>query len=45
MGAEIQDPDKFLEGSGKNRLHLKLFKQEDIKDEKVEYYVKQSFKS
>ena len=43
-GAEMQDPDSFLEGSGKNRRHLKIFQQGDIKNKKVEYYVKQSFK-
>jgi len=43
-GAEMQDPDDFLEGCGKNRRHLKISQQEDIKNKKVEYYVKQSFK-
>ena len=43
-GAEMQDPANFLEGSGKNRRHLKIFQQEDIKNKKVEYYIKQSFK-
>ena len=41
-GAEMQDPNNFLEGSGKNRRHLKIFQQEDIKNKKVEYYIKQS---
>ena len=43
-GAEMQDPDNFLEGSGKNRRHLKIFQQEDIKNKKVEYYINQSYK-
>jgi hypothetical protein len=43
-GAEMQDPNNFLEGSGKNRRHLKIFQQEDIKNKKVEDYIKQSFK-
>lgn len=43
-GAELQDADNFLEGSGKNRRHLKIFKEEDIKDKKSECYIKQSFK-
>ena len=42
-GAEMQDPDNFLEGSGTNRRHLKIFQKEDIKNKKVEYYIKQSF--
>jgi len=43
-GVELQDPDNYLEGSGKKRRHLKIFKQEDIKNKKVEYYIRQSFK-
>ncbi len=42
-GVEFQDSDNFLEGSGKLRRHLKIFKPEDIKKKKVAYYVKQSF--
>ena len=30
-GAEMKDPNNFLEGSGKNRRHLRMFQQEDIK--------------
>ena len=43
-GAQIQDPENFLEGSGKFRRHLKIFQKEDIKNKKVEYYIKQCFK-
>lgn len=39
----MQDPNDFLEGSGKYRRHLKIFQQEDVKNKEVEYYVKQSF--
>ncbi len=39
----MQDLDNFLEGSGANRRHLKSFQQEDIKNKKAEYYIKQSF--
>lgn len=42
-GIELQDPDNFLEGSGTNRRHLKIFQKEDINDKKAEYYIKQSF--
>jgi len=42
-GAEMQDPDNSLEGGGTNRRHLKIFQKEDIKNKKVEYYIKQSF--
>ena len=43
-GVELRDPENFLEGSGKNRRHLKIFQQEDVKNKKVEYYVSQSFR-
>ena len=43
-GAQMPDPDNFLEGSGKYRRHLKIYKPEDIKNKKVEYYIQQSFK-
>ncbi len=42
-GIEFQDADNFLEGSGKLRRHLKIYQQKDIKNNKVAYYVKQSF--
>ena len=42
-GAEMQDPDNFLEGSGTRRRHLKIFQKEDIKKKKTEYYIRQSF--
>ena len=43
-GAELSDPDDFLEGSGKYRRHIKILQQEDIKNKKVEYYIKESYK-
>ena len=42
-GAEMQDPDNLLEGSGANRRHLKIFQRKDIEDKKAKYYIKQSF--
>jgi hypothetical protein len=39
----MKDLDNFLEGSGAKRRHLKIFQQEDIKNKKAEYYIKQSF--
>lgn len=41
-GAEMQDQNNFLEGIGKNRRHLKIFQQEDVKNKNAEYYIKQS---
>ena len=43
-GVMFADPDKYLEGSGKYRRHLKIHSKKDIKDKKVKYYVKQAFK-
>ena len=42
-GAMMHDPDDFLEGTGKSRKHLKIIKQDDIKNKKPEYYIRQSF--
>ncbi|MCK5176676.1 MAG: DUF1801 domain-containing protein [Candidatus Aenigmarchaeota archaeon] len=44
FGAMMLDSDNFLEGTGKQRRHLKIFQQKDIENKKVEYYVRQSFK-
>ena len=43
FGMLIPDPDKYFEGSGKYRRHLKIYDKKDIKNKKVEFYVKQSF--
>jgi len=42
-GAEMSDPDRLLEGTGKYRRHLKINKLDDIKNKKIEYYLRQSF--
>lgn len=42
-GAEMSDPDRFLEGSGKYRRHLKIKKFDDIKNKNTGYYLRQSF--
>jgi hypothetical protein len=42
-GAEMQDKNNFLEGSGKYRRHLKILQQEDVKNKNADYYIKQSF--
>lgn len=40
----IPDPDKYLEGNGKYRCHLKIIDREDTKNKKVETYINQAFK-
>jgi hypothetical protein len=40
----ISDPDKYLEGGGKYRRHLKIFDKKDIKNKKIESYVSKAFK-
>ena len=42
-GYLFQDADKYLEGSGKYRRHLKVYSLNDISDKKAEYYIKQAF--
>ena len=44
QGAEMQDQNNFLEGSGKYRRHLKIFQQDDVNNKNAEYYIKQCFK-
>ncbi len=41
-GSEMNDPDKLLEGTGKFRRHLKIRSINDIKDKKVNSFVKKS---
>jgi len=41
-GFEMNDPKKLLEGTGKFRRHLKIRSISEIKDKKVEYFVKQA---
>ncbi|KMQ51492.1 hypothetical protein CHISP_1500 [Chitinispirillum alkaliphilum] len=42
-GYLFQDADKYLEGSGKFRRHLKLYSLNDISGKKADYYIKQAF--
>ncbi len=42
-GYEMSDADDLLEGKGKLRRHLKIRTANDIKNKKVEYYLKQSY--
>lgn len=44
FGAMMLDPDNLLEGTGKYRRHLKITKEDDIKNKNVKYYIEQSFK-
>ena len=41
-GAFMNDPYKLLEGTGKFRRHLKIGSLADIKDKKVDFFVKQA---
>ncbi len=41
-GVQMDDPDNILEGTGQFRRHLKIQSLDDIKDKKVEFFVKQS---
>jgi hypothetical protein len=43
-GNEITDTRKILEGSGKYRRHLKMYKKEDIEKKNAKYYILESFK-
>jgi len=41
-GAYMNDPHKFLEGTGKLRRHLKIRSLADLEDKELDFYVKQS---
>lgn len=43
FGMLMSDPDKYLEGNGKYRRHLKIFDKKDITSKKIEFYVTQVF--
>ena len=43
FGFLMSDPDKYLEGNGKFRRHIKFFNTKDIKNKKIAFYVSQSF--
>jgi len=40
-GYKFKDPDKFLEGTGKFRRHLKLKSISDVEDKQVEFFIEQ----
>ena len=42
-GFLMKDPNKFLEGSGKFRRHLKIKSKEDVKNKDVDFFVKQAY--
>jgi len=41
-GYKLADPEGVLEGKGKYRRHIKIFKMNDIENKHVELYVKQA---
>ena len=41
-GYDMSDPDNLLEGTGKLRRHLKIRNADEIKNKKIEFYLKQS---
>ncbi len=43
-GADFNDSSGLLEGKGKRRRHLKIFKAQDIDDKNALFYIKQSVK-
>lgn len=43
LGMTMSDPDKYLEGSGKFRRHLKIYNENDLINKKVESFIHQAF--
>jgi len=44
-GANFDDPYGLLEGVGKHRRHLKIYRRDDIDEKKSSYYIKQATNS
>ena len=42
-GAELDDPDGILEGTGKYRRHIKISKLDEIAAKKVVHFIQQAF--
>jgi hypothetical protein len=43
-GATFDDPNKFLEGKGKYRRHIKLTTAQDIESKQLPFYLEQAFR-
>jgi len=43
LGFLLEDKDKFLEGSGKYRRHLKIHNEKELTIKKVDKYIRESF--
>lgn len=43
LGHLLNDPNGFLEGSGKFRRHLKIHREDEMKTKRVEKFVNESF--
>jgi len=43
LGYLLNDDDKYLEGKGKYRRHLKIHNEEEIRIKKVEKFIKESY--
>ena len=44
-GADFIDTDSILEGGGKKRRHLKIYKNDDIAQKNIKYFVSQAVNS
>ena len=42
-GSQLSDPNKILEGKGKQMRHIKIYQEQDIKDKNVESFIKESY--
>jgi hypothetical protein len=42
-GSELSDPNKILEGKGKQMRHIKIYQERDIKDKNVADFIKESY--
>ena len=43
QGSQLSDLNKILEGKGKQMRHIKIYKEQDIKDKNVADFIKESY--
>ncbi len=43
QGSQLSDPNKILEGKGKQMRHIKIYQEQDIDEKNVADFIKESY--
>jgi hypothetical protein len=43
QGSQLSDPNKVLEGNGKQMRHIKIYQKQDINDKNIADFIKESY--